>query len=155
MTQEKEKVGRLQEWILVEAYHHGESRKKKEPSAGEFAPEEMGDYCIHRDDIYQRYFKLPKYDFHYRAGNGVSIRHFREVRLKSAVILCESVRELLRSRLIQFPRVCFSKRNQADPHRIDAGRLFLTAEGVRRAKWLLSGFRGPVSEDQRDGRCAA
>ena len=155
MKPEKEAVDRLQKWILLEAYHRGESRIGKERAAGEFASDGPGDYWIHRDEIYLRFFKLSPDQVRSGAGIGASVRRHREVRLKGAIILCDSVRELLRNRLIRFARVSFSKTDHSDLALNEAGRLFLTEAGVRRARWLLCGFHGPETEHPVDGRCAA
>jgi hypothetical protein len=63
------------------------------------------------------------------------------MRLKSAAILCESVRQLLRDGLIQCPQRAFAKRSQADLLRICATFIFLTEEGIRRAERLLAAGR--------------
>jgi hypothetical protein len=155
MMPHKEDNGRLQDWILVEAYRHGECRRTKAKSAVDFWPEETGDYWIHRDHIYRRYFRLTEDGTGFKFRNGRALERYREARLKSAVIFCDSVRALLRSRLIRFPKVPFSRNDHSDLRPMDAGRLFLTAEGVRRAKSLLSGFRCPRRRDPLDAWRAA
>jgi len=143
MNREREKMGQLQKWILVEAYKNGRTRKNKPQEAADLGQKELGHYFIHRHDIYQKYFKLPNDHL----GNGVqatsSFRTYREVRLRSAVILCESVRRLLKKGLIQFPLEGVSKHNLGDLLGIHGGCLFLTKAGVRKAKSLLASLQGP------------
>ncbi len=155
MIRKKEKMGKLQKWILVEAYKNGLAPKNKALATGDFGRKELGCYFIHRHDIYKRYFKLP--DNHLGNGeeNGSSLRAYSEVRLRSAVILCESVRRLLEKRLIQFPLDGVTKHNLGDLLGIHGGSLFLTKAGARKARSLLSNFRGPNSRDGIGRPCTA
>jgi len=130
-------MGQLQKWILVEAYKNGLARKNKTRATDEFGRKELGCYFIHRHDIYLRYFKLPHDQLGNGAENGSSVRTYREVRLRSAVILCESVRRLLRKRLIQFPLGGVSSQNLGDLLGIHGDSLFLTEAGARKARSLL------------------
>ncbi len=154
MSIEEEHVGRLQEWILVEAYKDGLARLNKERATLESGPEELGGYFIHRHSIYQRYFNL-RNEPHPAGEEGRGpASSYRKLRLKSAVILCESVRQLLKEGLIQFPQRGVSKENQADLLRIYATFLFLTEAGVRKAESLLSAFQRAQRQDQMEGCCA-
>ena len=151
----KEKVARLEKWILVEAYKNGLARKNNECASEKFGPEEGGGYFIPRHDIYQRYFRLPDDSLRYGAESGSPVRSNREVRLRSAVILCESVRQLLKDELIKFPQSGVWRENQADPVPICASSIFLTEAGIRKAESLLSAFQGPKSQDRTTTLCAA
>jgi hypothetical protein len=148
MTKAEHKAGRLQEWILIEAYKNGQSPQSGVCATPEFEPEEAERYFVRRHDIYQRFFKLPIDAFLRGQDNGGSVRRHAKLRLKSAAILCESVRQLLRDGLIQFPQRSFVKRSQADLLRIYATFIFLTEEGVRKAESLLA----PLRDDNRPDR---
>ena len=138
MLTAKEKAARLERWILVEAYKNGSACKNNECASEEFGPKEWGGYFIRRHDIYQRYFRLPGNSFDYGAENGGSICRSREIRLRSAVILCESVRQLLKDELIKFSQSGVWRENQADPVPICGSSIFLTEAGIRKAESLLS-----------------
>jgi hypothetical protein len=155
MLRKKEKMGQLQKWILVEAYKNGLARKNKARATAEFGRKELGCYFIHRHDIYTRYFKLPNDRLGNGEANGSSFRAYHEVRLRNAVILCESVRRLLKKGLILFPLDGVSKHNLGDLLGLHGGSLFLTKAGVRKARSLLSNFRGPDSRDGMGRPCVA
>jgi hypothetical protein len=135
----EEKVARLQKWILEEAYRNGQTRINGQSGASEAGPEKPNAYFIHRHDIYRRYFKLPNDPLHFmpETGNEDTIRGYRQARLRSAVILCESVRELLKSGLIRFFRSGISRESPEDISVGDASFLFLTETGVRKAESLF------------------
>jgi hypothetical protein len=155
MIKAQDKAARLQEWILIEAYKNGQAHQRGACATAEVDPEESERYFVRRHDIYQRYFKLPIDAFLRGAGNGDSVHGHVKARLKSAAILCESVRQLLRNGLIQFPQRAFAKKSQADLLRIYASFIFLTEEGVRKAESLLSAFQARESPDRADGPWAA
>jgi hypothetical protein len=150
MSNPEKKAGRLQEWILIEAYKNGQSRLSGEGVTGASGTEAPDHYFICRHDIYQRFFRLPIDAFLREAEPGGTVRRQVKLRLKSAAILCESVKELLRSGLIQFPERAFAKKSQAELLRIYASFIFLTEAGVRKAESLLSGFQYPA---EPDGTC--
>ena len=135
----EEKVARLQKWILEEAYRNGRARINEQSGASGAGPEKPDAYFIHRHDIYRRYFKLPNDPLHFapETGNEDAMSGYRQVRLRSSVILCESVRKLLKTGLIKFLRSGLAKDSRADLPGGDASFIFLTETGVRKAESLL------------------
>jgi hypothetical protein len=153
----EDKVAQLQKWILEEAYKGGLARLNKKSDTDESRSEKSSDYFIHRHDIYQRYFKLPNdpLRFEPETGNEDAINYYRQVRLRSAVILCESVRELLKNRLIQFLRTGFPKESQMGLPKDDPSFIFLTEAGVSKAESFLSTEESQKSQDRTERRSAA
>jgi len=154
MSKTKDKAGRLQEWILIEAYKNGQARRTGERTTGDFGAEESERYFIHRHDIYQRYFKLSIEAFLRGEETGGATRRHIKLRLKSTAILCESVRHLLKDGLIQFPQRGSANMSQADLLRLHANFIFLTQAGIRKAASLLAGFQDPPGPDKPDWRWA-
>lgn len=157
MIRAEERVGKLLRWILVEAYKSGLTRLNRNRQPDESGTEKSRDCYIHRHDIYQRYFRLPNGPFRYEAGtvNEGALRNYRRRRLKSAVVLCESVRELLKNGLIQFPRGGFSTESQIDLLENSENFIFLTEAGIKEAESILTLERGPVNQGPLEGPCSA
>ena len=155
MNTEKVKAGQLEEWILMEAYKNGLARLNKESATADFGPEKLGGYFVHRHNIYQGYFKLPNDPLTCKREAGGSRGSYHDLRLRSTVILCESVKQLLKNRLIHFPRGGTSKENRADLLQLYASFIFLTEAGVQKAEALLSALKGTESQGQLEGSCAA
>jgi hypothetical protein len=149
----QEETGLLQDWILVEAYKNGLARRNSEDSCGESGAEEPGGFYIHRHDIYERYFKLPTESLLYGAEAKGARSDYRTIRLKSAVLLCASVRHLLRHGLIRFPPGRISKADQVDLLRTYSSSIVLTDAGVMKAESLLAASPEPDERDADDGRC--
>lgn len=135
MIAKQNKEGSLPKWILVEAYRSGLARKKGQGRADGAGPEGFGFYRLNRHDVYRRFFKLPDDPFRSEAGitNEKAINGYRKLRLRSAVLLCESVRTLLKNGLIHFPQSGVSRECPGDHPKGDASLIFLTGAGVRSA----------------------
>ncbi len=154
MKSGKDQLGRLQNWILVEAYKNGRGLGYEALGNSDATPEESDGFHIHRHEIYRRYFRLPQDSFPERAEDRCSSRRYLEVRWHGAVLLCDSVRQLLRRGWIHFPKVSSAKTN-AERLRIYGSFLFLTEAGIRQAQWLLLGTRALASVDPAARPCVA
>lgn len=145
MKRKEEKVGKLIRWILVETYRSGLPRLNRNIQPGESRTEKPEGYSIHRHEIYRRYFRLPKDPFRYRDGalDEVYLKNYGQRRLRNAVILCESVRELLKNGLIQFPRGGVFEETQADLFGDSANFISLTEAGIKEAESILTLGQGP------------
>jgi hypothetical protein len=140
MIRTEEKVGKLLRWILVEAYKSGLTRLKRNRQPDESGTETSGDYYIYRHDIYQRFFRLANDPLRQEAGavDEGALRSYRRRRLKSAVILCESVRELLKNGLIQFPRGAVSEESRMNHWGGSTNFISLTEAGIKKAESILT-----------------
>lgn len=137
MMDAEDQVDRLQEWILLEAYKNGRSGRTPRQTAGGSACEAPTIYFVCRHDVYQRHFRLPV-EPQSGGSEGRSGAGDPERRLKSAAILCESLKRLLKTGLIQFHPWASAKKSLAECLRISSSFIFLTEEGVRKAESLFS-----------------
>jgi len=157
MTRVEEKAGTLLQWILVEAYKGGLARLNRKRRPDESGTEKPGNCFIHRYDIYQRYFGLPNDLLRCKAGarDEVSLKRYRRRRLKSAVILCESVRELLKNGLIQFSWGDVSQESQRDLFGESTDHISLTEAGIQKAESIFVLEQRSGSQRQLEGWFAA
>lgn len=151
MTRKRDRVKRLREWILIEAYRCGKARQGGICAPGQLGRDGSEHYYIGRHDVYQRFFNLPIDAFLNGTASGSSFRRCVKLRLRSAAILCESVRGMLGAGLIQFPQLAFKEKSRDDMHKTYMNLIFLTAEGIREAESLLSPARDPEPRHGIDG----
>lgn len=138
MAQRKDQVSRLKDWILIEAYKNGRARKDDICARGWLSPDGPQHYYIGRHAVYQRFFNLPIDAFLNSEGAGASIRRLVKRRLRSAAILCESVRGLLGAGLIQFPQRIVTRTGREDSPQPFGNLICLTAAGIQEAESLLA-----------------
>ena len=138
MTRREERAARLQGWILVEAYKNGLARVGGVCGSRGSNTDGSEQYFVCRQDIYQRYFRLPIDASLQGAGNRKAFRRHARLRLRSTTIVCESVRQLVRHQLIHFPQLAFAQKSHDDLLRIPGTVICLTLAGVAKAQSLLS-----------------
>jgi hypothetical protein len=155
MTRKKDQVRRLREWILIEAYRSGKARQGGICAPGQPAGDGSEHYYVGRHDVYQRFFNLPIDAFLNGPASGGSFRRLVKLRLRSAAILCESVRGLLGLGLIQFPQRPVMKKGRNDLHPTFGNLICLTAAGIREAESLLAPACDPEPRNRIDGEWIA
>lgn len=149
------KSGGLQAWILVEAYKGGMARLDGTDPADKRGKGRIGAFFIHRHDVYRRYFELSDDSLLYGTSDRGLSPEDREARLKSAALLCESVKQLLKQGLIRFPD---RRGAAAAPRRgpnFPAGAIHLTESGVRVAETLFAETHRFTSPDRLELYCPA
>jgi hypothetical protein len=143
MTQVEKKAKKLREWILLEAYKNGQARRVEICPAGSSAAEGPEQYYVSRYAVYQRFFKLPIDDLFQGGDDRGPVRRTAQLRLRCSLLLCESVRALLREKLIWFPHRRSAKEDPTRSLPTAATLIFLTAAGARKAESLLFQPRNP------------
>lgn len=147
------KSGGLQAWILVEAYKSGLARLDAADRAETLEKNGACPYYVQRHDIYRRYFDLPAETLLYGTPDRGLSRGEREARLRSAALLCQSVRQLLKQGLIRFPQ---GRAAAAAPRLgpdLPESAIVLTEAGVRRAEALFAESQRFTSPDSLELYC--
>ena len=139
--------GGLQAWILVEAYKNGLARLDAADPAETLKKDGACPFFVQRHDLYRRYFDLPADLLLCGTSDRCLSPAEREVRLRIAVLLCDSVRQLLKQGLIRFHH---GRGDAAAPRRgpnLSASAIHLTEAGIRRAEALFAESQRFTSPD--------
>jgi hypothetical protein len=140
MTMAQKTTGPLQEWILIEAYKNGLA---------------LGIFFVHRHDIYRRYFDLTADSLGLDEATILSIGRPQEVRLKSAALLCQSVKQLLKHGLIQFNQDPWPQGAPPGGSGVPAASIHLTEAGIKKAELLFMELQAFTSPDRLERLCPA